>query len=281
VNKKGEFHMLLAEIHGKSLEQARESEDYLTSTVFGHLRYVPPGPFWDDLLNKARGLPSTDGREPSLGRVLADAGLAPSSYTSMSAHFWKYHPLHGEPDLLLSFTGPGRQPLTLLVEVKLWSGKSGAGADDQLVRYLRILEDLEAFGVPVSEPAGRRLIFLTPHESLAEIESSAAYFDDPVRDRDRLFRLQWQDVKAAAVRGAGGTDGLTHLILDNVAQFLSRMALEYFSGFRRLESLPRFTEDDGTFYRERNAAKPNYQFAGFIRFSELSPMAVKRGGWVL
>jgi hypothetical protein len=273
--------MLLAEIHGKSLEQARESEDYLTSAVFGHLRYVPPGPFWDDLLNRARGMPGADGREPSLGRVLADAGLAPSSYASMAAHFWKYHPAHGEPDLLLTFTGPGRPSLTLLVEVKLWSGKSGSGADDQLVRYLRILEDLEALGVPVSEPAGRRLIFLTPHESLAEIESSAAYFDDPVRDGERLFRLQWQDVKAAAVRGAAGTDGPTHLILDNVAQFLSRMGLEYFSGFRRLESLPLFTENDGAFYRERNAAKPIHQFAGFIRLSALKPIAVKRGGWVL
>jgi hypothetical protein len=31
--------MLVAEIHRKGLEEARNHEDYLTSTVFGHLRY--------------------------------------------------------------------------------------------------------------------------------------------------------------------------------------------------------------------------------------------------
>ena len=33
--------MLLAEIHGKTLAEGRNGEDYLTSAVFGHLRYVP------------------------------------------------------------------------------------------------------------------------------------------------------------------------------------------------------------------------------------------------
>jgi hypothetical protein len=49
--------VLLAEIHGKTLEVARDNEDYLTSAVFGHLRYVAPGLFWDELLKRAKGLP--------------------------------------------------------------------------------------------------------------------------------------------------------------------------------------------------------------------------------
>ncbi len=41
--------MLLAEIHGKHLADARDDEDYLTSSVFGHLRYIPPGSFWNSV----------------------------------------------------------------------------------------------------------------------------------------------------------------------------------------------------------------------------------------
>ena len=49
--------MLLAEIHGKSEVSVRDHEDYLTSTVFGHLRYVRPGPFWTGLFSRAITLP--------------------------------------------------------------------------------------------------------------------------------------------------------------------------------------------------------------------------------
>ena len=52
--------MLLAEILGKRLEATRNSEDYLTSAVFGHLRYIEPGLFWDTLFAKAGGIPDPD-----------------------------------------------------------------------------------------------------------------------------------------------------------------------------------------------------------------------------
>lgn len=42
--------MLLVEIRGHALNAAIGDEDYLTSVVFGHLRYVPPSVFWEDFL---------------------------------------------------------------------------------------------------------------------------------------------------------------------------------------------------------------------------------------
>lgn len=36
--------MLLAEIHCKIVREALDNEDYITSAVFGHLRYIPPVP---------------------------------------------------------------------------------------------------------------------------------------------------------------------------------------------------------------------------------------------
>ena len=97
--------VLLAEIHGKTVQVARDNEDYVTSAVFGHLRYVPPQIFWDALFGRANGLPGSDGREPTLGRVLAGRGYSPTRYATVRAQFWQRYPKLGEPDVLLVFAG--------------------------------------------------------------------------------------------------------------------------------------------------------------------------------
>ena len=38
--------MLLAKINGKFVAESQNSEDYLTSTILGRLRYVRPKMFW-------------------------------------------------------------------------------------------------------------------------------------------------------------------------------------------------------------------------------------------
>jgi hypothetical protein len=100
--------MLLAEIHGKSLASVPDNEDYLTSTVFGHLRYLPPSVFWPELFAKVRGLPDANGREPSLADFLARSGISPARSDSLTVRFWPAHSRYGEPDLLLQFTGGGQ-----------------------------------------------------------------------------------------------------------------------------------------------------------------------------
>ena len=47
--------MLVGEIHGKGMPEATNHEDYLTSVIFDHLRYVPPSHFWEDLFSQAKG----------------------------------------------------------------------------------------------------------------------------------------------------------------------------------------------------------------------------------
>src|SRR4051794_12109259 len=107
--------MLLAEIHGKTLQAARDCEDYLTSTVFGHLRYISPAVFWPVLLAAARGMPQADGDEPSLLGTLRTGGTDPAAYGRLEVWFWRAHPTLGEPDLLLLFSGGPQPPLALLV----------------------------------------------------------------------------------------------------------------------------------------------------------------------
>src|SRR4051812_13600263 len=136
--------MLVAEIHRKGFEEARNHEDYLTSAVFGHLRYLPPGIFWEDLFKLAKGMPSVDGAEANLAEAAAAVAAPVCRYRQLRVHFWRNHPKWGEPDLLLVFSGEGVRQLVILIEAKLWSGKSGTGEWDQLARYLRLLDDLPA-----------------------------------------------------------------------------------------------------------------------------------------
>jgi hypothetical protein len=266
--------MMLAERHGKVLEAARDNEDYLTSAVFGHLRYVPTGPFWDDFLKRARGLPGPNDQGPSLGETLQHAGMSPSKYSQVKVYFWKEHPKHGEADLILVFTGGGIPPLVVLVEVKLWSPKSGTGKDDQLVRYLRLLEDLTAVDVLVPAEAAKFLVYLTPRESLREVQESADLVDDPDRDRPRLFRLQWQDVLEAAKETSKNHEEPFQTILSDVTEFLHKVGLDYFKGFRRDEGLPMIDVRPAPF----STVGP-IRFQGFRRDSELPLIEKKKTGW--
>jgi hypothetical protein len=74
--------MLMAEIHGHVVREAEGSEDYLTSTVFGHLRYLPPDVFWEDFFSKAKGLP-VSGMEKTLSHAACEAGANFSRYSHL------------------------------------------------------------------------------------------------------------------------------------------------------------------------------------------------------
>jgi hypothetical protein len=266
--------MLLAEIHGKALEAARDSEDYLTSAVFGHLRYVQPRHFWPALVAAAKGVPRPGGSETMLDHALATSGIDPARYERLEARFWPPHPTLGEPDLLLLFSGGPQPPLALMVEAKLWSGKSGTGENDQLVRYLGVLDDLDAAGVRIPAEAGRYLVYLTPRESLAEVEDSLAWSAAPERHRARLFRLRWQDVLAAARRSSVDAPEPARTILADVATFLGRLGLEYFAGFDRVGGLPMLGEGDGAIFRGGGGA------GGLLtRLADLGELTARRASW--
>ena len=267
--------MLLAEIHGKTLQVARDSEDYLTSTVFGHLRYVPPRLFWPALVAAAKRVPVPGACETSLGQALAARGIDPAKYERLEARFWKSHPALGEPDLLLLFAGGPQPPLVVLIEAKLWSGKSGVEENDQLVRYLGVLDDLDAVGLGVPPEACRFLVYLTPRESFAEVEESLAWSEAPERDRGRLFRLRWQDVLEAARRSSWDAPEPARTILADVAAFLGRLGLEYFAGFTRVSGMPMLTEKDGAIFRGRRASDTSL----LTRLPELGPITKRRASW--
>ena len=217
--------MLIAEIHGKRFPEAEGQEDWLTSAVFGHLRHIAPGTFWTDLLDRAR----TVGTAASLySRIYAD-GIRFNQYSKLAIHFWKSWENYGEPDLILCFSGGDQSPLIIVVEVKLDSGKSATGANDQLKRYLQLLDDRHALRLFFPESNHRYLIYLTRIFSKLEIEDSirvsvSAGIGDA---QDRMFGLQWQDVLESALANSAGEP-----LLEEVAQFLKIRGFEAFRGFR-------------------------------------------------
>lgn len=260
--------MLLAEIHGHVLEAASGDEDYLTSAVFGHLRYVPPGAFWDDFLAETKGLPV----ETSLCQQLTTQGLRISGYSSLKIHFWPSHAEFGEPDLVLCFSGTGLRPLVVLTEVKLWSGKSGSGEHDQLVKYVKILSDLRHLITNETLPDSplTALLYLTPRESIGEIQDTLVLLETKPADFLGVFRVQWQDLLAVATRATASAEGMSRTILQDVQRFLRRRGLEYFHGFKEEPYLPALDSREAAFYAVDL----------FVQRPELDAFAIQRGEWI-
>ena len=260
--------MLVAEIHGKIVPEAQGIEDYLTSAVFGHLRYIPPRTFWGDLFSRAK---SSLAHGPSLSDLLSSQQHPVDGYSELRVQFWQLYEEHGEPDMLLRFAGQGVPVLHLLVEAKLWSGKSGAGENDQLVRYLQVLDELAQSEMATSSVGCQYLLYLTPRDSSDEIEDSLKQVADPEKERKRIFRLQWQDVLDAARKEGPNTEEPTRTILDDVALFLERRGLEYFRGFRRLSPSPSFEIYRRAFFESGEV---------FSRLPSLPKLTPQRAGWI-
>jgi hypothetical protein len=179
------FFMLLAEIHGHHLLEAANSEDYLTSAVFGHLRYLAPRTFWKTLFKQALAMPEAKSR--TLAEHLQVHGIEIESFERLQVCFWPRHPIYGCPDLILVFTGNGTYPMVVLIEAKLWADKSGTGEFDQLARYLRLLDESGAVVPRLPESFLSILIYLTEHDSLMELEESIRIYGNSQEARERVF----------------------------------------------------------------------------------------------
>jgi hypothetical protein len=224
--------MLIAEIRGKSAAEIQNNEDYLTSEVFAHLRYLSPSVFWRNLFARAK-------QSISETRCFLQSFWPEGAYTSLDIQFWPQAQAFGEPDLWLTFKGVGQPDLDVIIEVKLWSPKTEVGGEDQLIKYVR-WQDVRCTnsGESATGSARRALIYLTPRESRREIEESIRACDEY---SDRLYRLQWQDVLEVASTMASQAAEPDKMILQDVSEFLRRRGLEYFKGFTHAElAMPTF-----------------------------------------
>ena len=230
--------MLLAEIHGKRCAEAEANEDWFTSAVFGHLRAVPPSEFWAPLFGRATTFGTTS---KDLRSELERQSVRLEDYPVLEVLFWQNCGSYGEPDLLLRFSGPGLRPVLILIEIKLFSSKSGSGEKDQLARYLRFLDDPNGLDGWTGSHAVTALVYLTEKFAAAEIRESILWSRTSMAE-NRIFGLQWQDVLHAAEAFQSSSS-----ILREVTKFLRGRGLEAFMGFHSIK-LPA-EHYTGFFYR--------------------------------
>lgn len=239
--------MLIAEIHGLYVPEARNSEDYLTSTVFGHLRYIAPGPFWDAVFGRAVSLPIGSRVLTASQHIRQETGKPLGSFVEVQAIFWPEHK-EGIPDLVLHFYGGQARSVVVLVEAKLNATKSGTGDNDQLARYLRLLDSLDVLKPALPLDAITAAVYLTATDSQSEVIESLKQYGDSDHSRRRLYRLQWQDL-IGAIDQAQPRSSLERLVLSDVRAFLRARDLEYFSGMDT-SAIPVVHEADGEFLQE-------------------------------
>jgi hypothetical protein len=216
--------MLIAEIHGKRFPEAEGQEDWLTSAVFGNLRLIPPSVFWPSLFERALTIETP---AVSLASELSRNGIELNAYTALETLFWKDCTKFGEPDLLIRFTGDAVKPLIVVIEIKLNSTKSGVGENDQLVKYLTLLDDGSTLPDWKCAEDHRYLIYLTQTFARRELKASVLGSGRPDAAR-RMFGLEWRDVLEVSASEANGG-----FLLLEVAEFLKGRGFDAFGGMRR------------------------------------------------
>ncbi len=237
--------MLHAVLNGK-VTNREIGEDVLTSTVFGILKHLPVQEVWLPILERAQDRHSK--RECSLAQCIRErAGVRAEDYVRAHVTFWPQLADFGEPDLVVTFTGADSSssppPLACVIEVKLWSPKSG-GKDDQLHKYFRALHSPQL----ACATEGRRamplgLVYLTALEASADVDESRGNWPDGDSRLFQCFELAWQDVTdvlcdcAHKLIGKGQLAAMT----EDLTAFLKKMTLSRFTGFEEL-SIENFSD---------------------------------------
>jgi len=225
--------MIQAALQGKSFG-TEYSEDMLTSTVFGTLRYLPLDSALIPFIEEA--FLYDEVRTP-FWKVLNKDGIQLRCYEKVEYIFWTRHSTFGEPDLILLFTDHvhGEEDLLLVVEAKFKSPKSGVGEFDQLMRYHRaITEQIEDFShIEVANFRGKKgyMIYLTESEASDEIKDSMERIKKIDKDSIKgIFHLRWHQLHKILSNRLESNSSMESLIANDIIQYLERLGLREFSG---------------------------------------------------
>jgi hypothetical protein len=253
--------MLQAELAGHGVREVVSSEDYLTSAVFGLLKYVRPNIFWPDFVGRATRV-HHDGMRVSLKD---DLHIDFSNCDHASVFFWQAY-AESIPDLTIRFVG--KEQMILLIEVKLESDKGSAGDPDldQLARYARLAQRFTDEGTKAA------VAYLTVGDPMPDIEESIAQLKGS-QAAERIYGIQWGDVHdAALVASKTALANETECeLLGDVAAFLRRRNLNHFSGWRLIPNLP-LIKPLGAQFAENEWP---FELVALPEFFE-----IKRGGWI-
>jgi len=218
--------MIDALLHGKFSRNQENMEDILTSNVFGILKYNSDRRPLLQFLSKAT---STNGQPPF--------STFPDS-AEIHFEFWPWlNDIAGgcEPDVLLRIKYVGRQNYLVLIEAKLWSGKSSLAKPpshfdnnsdalvvDQLAREWRCLKALAD-----SEKTDPILIYLTADTICPtdDILASHNALSSCSGETGRIFWLSWRYLPSILDQFPEST------MFVDLAKSLRYLDLVFFEGF--------------------------------------------------
>lgn len=195
--------MIEAQIRGK-LPEVANSEDCLTSTVFGLLKYSSMRQIlWEFIGSASR---HTDDRTCLAGYLQAFS----SDDDGLEVRFWERHGDFGAPDILLV----GKK-FALVVEVKYGAELSG---EDQLRKYHALL------GARFPDRSHRQVIYLT-----ADLTPPVLTPEQTRGIESDLWWLSWYQLSEVLSRRAGA-DSATDEMSGDLMRFLCHRGLALFQG---------------------------------------------------
>ena len=231
-NRIGGVIIIQAVLASKSLGY-EYTEDILTSTAFGALRYINPDKALVPFLESAF-IYNAD--RTTLWQRLNNDGINLRSYRSINYVFWPFNVNHGEPDLILIFSDHihDQEDLLILVEAKFKSHKSGINENDQLARYFdAIKDDLEHFSnEQVAGFNGKRgyIVYLTENQAHTEIADSCKVINSRHNGLSEVFQLQWYQLYQTLESMSPYCSGSERIVANDLMKYLEKLGLRNFSG---------------------------------------------------
>ena len=228
--------MFEAEFLGK-LPELNNREDYLTSCVFGSLKYLSPTDVFYPFISRSYNYFS----KKNLSVYIESLGVQFSDFPTVRTFFWPNSRMYGEPDLVFILESTAQQFL-LAVEVKFFAEKHGEEENDQLVRYYKALATVEGRksfseeGIRNCKGELLALIYLTQFEAENEIQQSLQVLQEQgFRAHDKFFHLRWQElIGIVSHLATSGNDPHKKAIYEDLMQLLRFKNLVPFSGFSGL-----------------------------------------------
>jgi len=228
--------MIQAELNGK-LPEVENSEDVLTSSVFGLLRYLPPQKGIFRILEQTKDYSSR--RNPLIVNLKAK-NINLSQYDEVNYYFWEYSSKHGEPDLILIIRSSEKKivPLMLCIEVKYLSEKSRAGEYDQLMDYCLSLENAASRktfseeGIAEFEGVFAGVVYLTYFSQYAAVQESLKEIGKRglKNYESKLYELRWNDI-TRALKGIESGGKYEQKIVNDLVELMKKKNFVDFEGF--------------------------------------------------
>ncbi len=237
------------------------SEDILTSTVFGNLKYINNSLALIPFIELAF---LYDENRTTLWQVFKAEGIELRCYQKVDYYFWSNNNEHGEPDLILIFSNHihGLEDLLITIEIKFKSDKGGVGEKDQLARYFNAVDDINIEGfsdLGISGFKGRKgfIIYLTEVNTYSEISESEQIINTKHGKDRQVFQLIWYQLYDILDKMNAFYTTTEKAIADDLMDYLEKIGLRGFSGITRPDEslITAFSQPFPVFFNDVSYAK--------------------------